>query len=367
MVGQMADQGEKNLGKVDASGSVLSVNKPARVDWIDYSKGLCMILVVMMHTVNNYEYAVGAEGWLRPVVDFAQPFRMPDFFLIAGFFLHRSINSDIKPYVDRKIIHFLYFYTLWMVILTAVREPGMLLGNPLEFVQSIAWAFIEPVGALWFLHMLAVFYIFVRVTRNVPTWMMVVFGVAMNTIYHSSIPETGAFVIDQFMDRFIYFYVGYAFAKHIFKIADDLRPQTSLIIGGLLVWGVVNWYFAKIGMHHVPVVAPIFGLVGAGAVCALGVLMAKYNVGNAIRYVGQNSLIVYLTFFIPMKFGEMVLTRVGEPLGSIGLATAIILVGAVAIPLIFARLIRSTPLNFLYVRPDFLKLTAQPSRTVSQT
>lgn len=335
------------------------LTRSARVDWIDYSKGLCMILVVMMHTVNNYEYMAGAEGWLRPVVDFAQPFRMPDFFLIAGLFLHKSIHGEARSYFDRKVVHFVYFYTLWLAILLVFKEAGTLIKEPLSFAKEFGTAFIAPVNALWFLHMLAIFYVFVRVTRNVPVWVMLIIGFAMNTANQSGLIATDSFVIEQFLDRFIYFYVGYVGAHAIFKIADAVRPQTLWVTIGLLVWGVTNWWFAKMGYHHVPVIAPIFGLIGAGAVCVLGVMMAKYKIGGAIRYVGQNSLIVYLTFFIPMKIGEKVFERIGEPLGSIGLATAIILVGAVVLPLIFARLIRNTPLNFLYVRPDFLKLTGK--------
>ncbi|MEL6416554.1 MAG: hypothetical protein AAFQ15_16600 [Pseudomonadota bacterium] len=119
----------------------------------------------------------------------------------------------------------------------------------------------------------------------------------------------------------------------------------------------MNWLFASMDMHHVPLVAPVFGLIGAFAVCALGVLMAKHNVGGIIRYVGQNSLVVYLTFYIPMKVTEKVIDRLGDPLGSVGLSTAIILFVAVMSPLIFARLIADTPLSFIYARPQRFKLS----------
>lgn len=343
---------DRNVGSVSNSAS-LSVG---RIDWIDYSKGICMILVVMMHTVINYEFLAGSEGWLRPVVDFAQPFRMPDFFLIAGLFLHRSINSDAVSYYDRKFVHFIYFYTLWLVILLPLKEAGLLISDPVGFGQAFFYAFVEPVNALWFLHMLAIFYVVARLTRHIPVWAMLLVGFAMNTVYQAGLFETDWSVINRFMDRFIYFYVGYVGAGLIFKGADFVRPHTRALILGLVVWGGSNWYFAEQDWHHVPVIAPIFGLIGAIAVCALGVLMAKHNVGNAIRYVGQNSIVVYLTFYIPMKITEKVIDRIGDPLGSVGLSTAIILVVAVASPLVFAYLIKGTPLNFLYVRPEPTRL-----------
>lgn len=331
--------------------------RTGRIDWVDYSKGICMILVVMMHTVINYEFLAGSEGWLRPVVDFAQPFRMPDFFLIAGLFLHRSINSDAVSYYDRKVVHFAYFYTLWLIILLPLKELGLFVSDPVGFGQAFLVAFIEPVNALWFLHMLAIFYVVTRLARQMPVWAMLIIGLAMNTVYQAGFVESDWSVINRFMDRFIYFYVGYAGAGLIFKGADFVRPYTKAMIIGLLIWGVTNWYFAELDLHHVPLIAPIFGLIGAMAVCVLGVLMAKHNVGNAIRYVGQNSIVVYLTFYIPMKITEKVIDRIGDPLGSVGLSTAIILIVAIASPLIFERMIRNTPLNFLYVRPEPVRLT----------
>ena len=63
-----------------------------RVDWVDYSKGICIFLVVMLHANRSVQEAQGVDGWLQHVVDFARPFRMPDFFLIAGLFLANVIG-----------------------------------------------------------------------------------------------------------------------------------------------------------------------------------------------------------------------------------------------------------------------------------
>ena len=57
-------------------------NSPGgRIDWVDYAKGFCIVFVVMMHSALGVEAAAGQDGWLHAVVEFARPFRMPDFFL----------------------------------------------------------------------------------------------------------------------------------------------------------------------------------------------------------------------------------------------------------------------------------------------
>lgn len=65
-----------------------------RVDWVDYAKSYCIVFVVMMHSTLGVEAAAGKSGWLHPLVEFARPFRMPDFFMILGLFLAQVIDRD---------------------------------------------------------------------------------------------------------------------------------------------------------------------------------------------------------------------------------------------------------------------------------
>ena len=91
-----------------------------RIDWVDYAKGFCIVFVVLMHATFGVEAALGREGWLHPVVEFMTPFRIPDFFLLSGLFVGRVIDRDWRTYLDRKVVHFLYFLVLW----SGHRLPG---------------------------------------------------------------------------------------------------------------------------------------------------------------------------------------------------------------------------------------------------
>ena len=78
-------------------------------------------------------------------------FRMPDFFLLSGLFLGASIHGPLRDYVDRKIIHFVYFYLLWLAIQLTVTETGMLVSDPLAFAGAYASALVWPTSTLWFM------------------------------------------------------------------------------------------------------------------------------------------------------------------------------------------------------------------------
>src|ERR1700758_1053087 len=89
---------------------------PGRIDWVDYAKGICIVMVVMMHSVLGVELAAGQTGFMHVVVMFAKPVRMPDFFRLSGLFLPLVIGRDGRSYLDRKVVHFAYFYVLWVTI-----------------------------------------------------------------------------------------------------------------------------------------------------------------------------------------------------------------------------------------------------------
>ncbi len=78
-----------------------------------------------MHSVLGVEHEAGQTGFMHAVVAFAKPFRMPDFFLISGLFLGLVIDRDWRTYLDRKVVHFAYFYVLWVTIQFGFKAPGL--------------------------------------------------------------------------------------------------------------------------------------------------------------------------------------------------------------------------------------------------
>src|SRR5690349_5857075 len=138
-----------------------------RVDWVDYAKGICIVMVVMMHSVLGVEKAAGETGFMHVLVAFAKPFRMPDFFLISGLFLSLVIDRDWRNYLDRKVVHFGYFYVLWVTIQFGFKAPGFAAesGWPqvgLMYLES----FIEPFGTLWFIYLLPIFFVVTKLSRR---------------------------------------------------------------------------------------------------------------------------------------------------------------------------------------------------------
>jgi uncharacterized membrane protein YcfT len=334
----------------------MAAAKP-RVEWVDYAKGICIILVVMMHTTLGVEKAAGSVSTLNGFIEWARPFRMPDFFLISGLFLSSRIAKPWRGYADSKVVHFAYFYLLWMTIQFLTKSWGYYqAGGSAALTREFALGLIEPFGTLWFIYLLAIFFLVVKLTRQVPPVLMFALGAALEMAR----VETGWIVIDEFASRFVYFYGGYWLAQYIFAFADAVgQRHPATILAGLFIWGVGNGLLVHGGWSHTPGLSLVMGFAGACAVVSTGVLLSKFHLAGFLRYCGENSIVIYLAFFLFMAGSRALLLR--SPLADQLSLVAIIgtLLGVIG-PLVLFWLTRDTALRFLFRRPQWARLSPKP-------
>ncbi len=347
-----------------------------RLAWVDIAKGICILLVVMMHSVIGTGEAMGGEGFLHPIVAFAKPFRIPDFFLLSGLFVGRVIDRDWRLFSDRRVVHFAYFYLLWLVIQSAAKY-GKIVGDagPAAFAAHLAHALIEPYSSLWFIYLLAVFSVVTKALRRVPGGVLLA-GAALLQIADIHSEST---LIEEFCARYVYFVAGYLFAGRIFALADAARRRVPLALCGLGAWAVLEGWLALTpsGLPDHPTLAslPLVSLALGGA-GALAILVAAALIGRAggpvaeaVRTCGQRSIVIYLAFSLPMAATREILVRTGA-IADIGLASLTVMAMAVVLPLMLERLVRGTALDLLFVRPRRFRLAGsgpKPSPALQAT
>lgn len=324
-----------------------------RVPWVDYAKGICILMVVMMHSTLGVEAAAGQESWMHAAVAFAKPFRMPDFFFIAGLFLMRRIDRDWPDYLDRKVLHFAYFYLLWLTVQFVLRAPGLVS----EFgmtgaLSSYMYAFVQPFGVLWFIYLLPIFFVVTKGLRSVPpvlVWLAA-------AILESANIHTGLTVVDEFASRFVYFYSGYVLAPHVFRFAEQASADPMKIFAALAGWAFLNGYCVQAGFADWPVVSLALGFAGVGAVIATSILLSKVEWGKALRYCGEKSIVIYLAFSVPMASTRIVLLKFGW-ISDLGLVSLLVTFAGLMGALLMYWTVRRTPLAFLFVRPGWAHLS----------
>ena len=244
-----------------------------RIEWVDYAKGFCIVFVVMMHSTLGVGQAAGSEGWLHYVVAFAQPFRMPDFFLISGLFLAQVIDRDWRTYLDRKVVHFVYFYLLWTAIQFALqgarpdagpRRRRRRLALSRNLLGAVRHALVHlPAADLLRRHQARARLAHPRARdlagrarrsrsrRSIPAGPSSTSSPAASSI---STPAT-------------------SWPQRIFTLASQVQAQPETALAGLVVWGLVNGVLVFNGYAELPLVSLALGLAGAAAVVAVSALL----------------------------------------------------------------------------------------------
>ena len=333
-----------------------------RVDWVDYAKGICIVMVVMMHSVLGVEQAAGQTGFMHALVAFAKPFRMPDFFLISGLFLNLVIDRDWRTYLDRKVVHFAYFYVLWVTIQFGFKAPAFAADSSWSHVGLLYLeSFIEPFGTLWFIYLLPVFFVVIKLTRRVSPGL--IFGAA--ALLEAAHVSTGWTVIDESCARFVYIYSGYLFADYVFALSDRARAYPFAAIAALLAWALVNGTLVARGFSEWPVISLMLGLCGACAIVTIGTLLARMEWLNILRFCGEHSIVIYLAFFLPMASTRTLLLKTGL-ISDIGTVSLIVTVVGVVGSLLIWRLALASGANFLFERPDAFWIAPKKGPTALQ-
>jgi uncharacterized membrane protein YcfT len=311
--------------------------------------------------------AAGGEGFMHYVVAFARPFRMPDFFLLSGLFLFRVIDRDWRTYLDRKVVHFAYFYVLWLVILTVVKAGPALGADPGAWLAHFAGAFVSPNPNLWFIYVLPLFFVATKLARaaRIPDWALWLAAAAVQ-----SFPvHTGWEAIDDYAAHYyVFFLTGYMLAPKVFQLAEWARNNAEKAIHVVGAWAIFNGVvaFEPSGLTGYATIAEIpilrigLGLLGAIAVVIIASLLSRSNFASFIRYAGRNSIVLYVSFVLPMAATRIALLKTGL-IDDIGLVSLIVTGVAVAVPLALHAALRNTWARFLYERPERFKIERRPA------
>lgn len=333
-----------------------------RIDWADYAKGICIVLVVMLYAVDHIAASAGHAGWLDAVVEFARPFRMPDFFLVSGVLLTLAIQRDWRTFLDRKVLHFAYFYLLWLAILIAFQSPWLAASAGWPGVGELYLkSFVRPYAVLWFIYLLPLFFVLTKALQRAPRALVWACAAALQLAQL----DTDYKILDKFAAYYVFFYSGYLLAPRLLRFGEAVAARPAAALAGLAVWGVLEAGLVLAGYALLPGISLALGLIGAAAVLAASALMARARVFAPLAYCGRHSLVVYLAFYIPLVIASKLLFSSGltqDPGSIAALATLAAVAGALALH----RLVRDTRLRFLFERPARFRLGEASARRAAR-
>jgi uncharacterized membrane protein YcfT len=254
-----------------------------RVSWVDTIKGICIVSVVAMWVDGFLDLR---SGWLHDYVVFSRPFRMPDFFLVSGLFLDKVIDKPWKTYLDRKVIHYLYFVLLWSFFTLLLRDWAFDRPDFLSAIGQYAYFVGQPFTSLWFITMLPIYFVLTRLIHRLP-WYLVLFSATALFVFRL---DTGIRLLDNFGKFYIFFLLGYFFSRQVFKTADWLFHRPATAIAFLVAWAGANSWVTKLFWftweEHL-IVLLFAGLAGVLALIALSRLIAAPPGSPGYRISGK--------------------------------------------------------------------------------
>lgn len=326
-----------------------------RINWIDYAKGVCIIGFVLAQSVYGYVAMTGQSNWMHFAAAWAAPIILPTLFLMSGLFLPRTLFGSKSTFFDRKVLRFVYFYVVWLIIQTVILYAPHVTSNPLVIASAMLSGLAQPTSGLWILPMLALFHLTTWLARrSAPTKILLV-AALLQTAHAAGMIQTGWLVIDTFAQYFVFFFAGYHGAILFRRFAARLSEGFSDVPVALIIWAAINTVLVAQGTATLPIISLVLGFAGAFALIALATRLANTRHGAAMQYIGRAQFVIYLTYFLPMTAAQTLLARSGllpEP-GLTSLAIGLI---AIALSLAFHRLVRRTPLKALYRRPMRFRL-----------
>lgn len=334
--------------------------RAGRIAWLDCAKGICIIFVVMLYATELVAHTAGGSGWLEAAEAFVRPFRMPDFFLLSGLLLARVIGRDWRTYLDRKVLHFAYFYALWLTILFVFEAPRAM---PREGWTALAReyleAYVRPYSMLWFIYMLAIFFVVTKALRKAPPALVWTCAAALQVAH----ADSGIKVLDKLSAYYVYFHTGFVVAPLLVRFATLVSARRQRAWAGLLLWALLNGYAVFSGHAAAPLASLALALSGAVAVVALSALVCHLQLSRPFAYCGAHSIVIYLAFYIPLQVTRKIANELIRDPGLLALACTL---GGVLGALALYRLVRATRFRFLFERPGRFSLrgTGWRSRSI---
>jgi uncharacterized membrane protein YcfT len=353
----------------DATSSPAAQNQTRdRAAGLDIAKGISILLVVAMHATLSVGEELGHKGFMHEIVAFTKPFRMPDFFFISGLLAARTLDREWRWFLDRKIVHFAYFYLLWLFILLAAKAPSLGILEPTRFGQAYLAALVEPFSTLWFIFVLPFFFLVLRLTLHGPAWLVLGAAAGLHVlaatapeggIYAMSSRITGWFALDSFALFLAYFALGARLSGYWLTLLAwfSARPMQLALV--LVAWLGCHITGLSLGLTEIPGLTLLFGLSGALAVTLVSTLLAQRGPFGWLAAIGRNSLAIYVAFLIPLAVSRHALVGYAGFSNPGWVALAVFLF-AVLSCLLLAQLAPRLGLAFLFTRPEWARLKTYP-------
>ena len=267
--------------------------KLQRIDEFDLYKGIAIILVVCGHLImSNWENAIDKH----PVYTWIYSFHMPLFFFVSGFLVdYTFINRSVLGGLKKKFLSLMIPYVVWCFIIA----PSVNSRLELSFIH----VFVDTNPRYWFVYLLFLYSAFYYIGQGLSKcckigflWGFVMSFLSLGIAHHFFPCEIFSRGI-QFSPIYVYGVLASTFRLHNRDVLYR-EPFLSIIF---LLFVVSSMSYCHLDYE---ILNKLCKLLASFSICFLALyyinrrlLSIDNGIISSIKYIGKNSIVVYLTHF----------------------------------------------------------------------
>ena len=320
----------------------------ARMAWLDWIRGLAIVLVVFHHAVAGLVVVhAHAPAWAAAADALAAPYRIPMLMFLSGTLLTRSLRKPRREYVVGKLRHIAWPYLLWTgVIVGFLVVAGNLFGAGNNTLADIPSIVADPRTYTWYLAYLVLYYLIALATTPVVRAAAVPVLLAVSALIHDGDGWTRlTFLLA------IFFLGDLAARAPSLWSSWSSRPIPLVLATLALVFSVVRSADGATQRYGLETIIGILGILICGRFVAERA--SSLPVLSSLVAVGRDSIVYYTAHWIVIALASHVLDKAG--VHSATLAIVLLMLCGFAVPWALVHLRRRW--NWVGALFEFPRLT----------
>ena len=269
-----------------------------RLPWIDYAKGIAIILVVYRHVLIGFiRSGLEVSQYLILANEVVLSFRMPLFFIISGIFIEKSLaKRSVRRFVESKFNTILYPYFVWASIQVTLQIFLSRYTNADRGWIDYVYIILQPreIDQFWFLYALFnATVLFALLSKYISGNKL--FHLVLSLLFYYS----ARFVQDySLIHDILYYYVflvaGILISEFILNKKNfELLASSRLTLLLLPIFITTQWYWLNTPDID-PFLFALIALVGCFFMLNVSFILHKKSALPILRIVGYHSLYVYI-------------------------------------------------------------------------
>lgn len=314
----------------DLNRSQTAEHRHQRLAWVDVTKGLAIILVVIGHAAAGIIDAAGPRHLplLRTIFLAIYTFHMPLFFFLSGLFVEQRFARGGVTFGRGLLPSLVWPYFLWSFVqLAVIAVLGSAVNHPvMDFWGHVSDLPVRAVAQFWFLHALILIHL-----CGFALWRMggprAVFGAAL-LCKLLALFLTGGLALSLAAANFPYYALGLLLGgRLVSQVLSEIGPATrvgAVVLGaGVIVALILNadhlraWRSVAVAsstglarIAAIPAMLPA-ALLGGLSLMIIAVQLERRGgrLTGFIEEFGRHSMSIFLLHVLAIAGARIVLTR----------------------------------------------------------